>query len=222
METSTPCSEDDSVANIIPRERNSDNFDPRPISFYVPVNDPIENGYKKMKRTMKSRIRQKSEENEGEPHFKLNHDEKMLQADILYQDQLNGRGELSRKHQEKYEKAKTKREMVIEDLRKKTEDKILRAEDKRKRKLERQIEKLKTAEERLAKVRFRKETMDQNFRDKTVSKLIEDEERLRSIQLNDLPLRAIYQREEILRYRQKLYEDRQQCRERTMNKNQYL
>lgn len=112
--------------------------------------------------------------------------------------------------------------MVIEDLRKKTEDKILRAEDKRKRKLERQIEKLKTAEERLSKVRFRKETMDQNFRDKTVSKLIEDEERLRSIQLNDLPLRAIYQREEILRYRQKLYEDRQQCRERTMNKNQYL
>jgi hypothetical protein len=109
--------------------------------------------------------------------------------------------------------------MVIEDLRKKTEDKILRAEDVRKRKQERQKEKLRNAEERLAKVRFRKETIDQHFRDKTVSKLIEDEERLRNMQQNDLPLRAIFQREEILRYRQKLYEDRQQCKERTMNKN---
>lgn len=127
---------------------------------------------------------------------------------------------MSRKHQEKYEKAKTKREMIIENLKKKSEDKILRAEEKRKRRLAKQKEKLQAVEARLAKVRCRKETMDQRFREKTVTKLVEDEERLRSLQQSELPLRAIFRREEILRYRQKLYEERQQCKERAVNKNQ--
>lgn len=131
-------------------------------------------------------------------------------------------GEMSRKHQEKYEKAKSKREMIIENLRKKSEDKILRAEEKRKKRIAKQKEKLKAVEERLAKVRCRKETIDKNFREKTVTKLVEDEERLRTLQQSDLPLRAIFRREEILRYRQKLYEERQQCKERTVNKNQFL
>lgn len=131
-------------------------------------------------------------------------------------------GEMSRKHQEKYEKAKSKREMIIENLRKKSEDKILRAEEKRKKRIAKQKEKLKAVEERLAKVRCRKETIDHNFREKTVTKLVEDEERLRTLQQSDLPLRAIFRREEILRYRQKLYEERQQCKERTVNKNQFL
>lgn len=127
---------------------------------------------------------------------------------------------MSRKHQEKYEKAKTKREMIIENLKKKSEDKILRAEEKRKRRLAKQKEKLQAVEARLAKVRCRKETIDQRFREKTVTKLVEDEERLRSLQQSELPLRAIFRREEILRYRQKLYEERQQCKERAVNKNQ--
>jgi hypothetical protein len=76
----------------IPKNGELDNVHPRPISFYVPVNDSVDNGYKKTMRNAKSRLRRRSEENEDESYFKLNHDEKMLQADILYQDQLNEKG----------------------------------------------------------------------------------------------------------------------------------
>ncbi|XP_061182123.1 inner centromere protein B-like [Saccostrea echinata] len=214
---------EDDGKTVSEEDTESVNFDFRPVAFYIPVNDQFDNGnkYKKKKRKKsKSKVRENSEKTRDEPTFKLNHDEKMLQADILHQDQLNEKGEMSRKHQEKYEKAKTKREMIIENLRKKTEDKIIRAEEKRKRRLAKQKEKLKAAEERLEKVRCRKETMDQNFREKTASKIVEDEERLQKMKQNDVPLRAIFRREEILRYRQKLYEDRQLSKERTDNKNE--
>ncbi|XP_062570708.1 inner centromere protein-like [Saccostrea cucullata] len=218
-------SNEDDVKTDPEEDTESVNFNFRPVAFYIPVNDQFDKGnrYKKRKKKKsKSKIRENSEKNQqDEPTFKLNHDEKMLQADILHQDQLNEKGEMSRKYQEKYEKAKTKRETIIENLRKKSEDKITRAEEKRKRRLAKQKERLKAAEERLEKVRCRKETMDQDFREKTATKIVEDEERLQKLKQNEVPVPAVFRREEILRYRQKLYEDRQLSKERTDNKNEF-
>lgn len=69
------------------------NSDVRPVSFYIPVNDLSVNQLSERK---KSRTQSKDGENSEQMgdtyNYKLNHDEKMLQADILHQDQLNEKG----------------------------------------------------------------------------------------------------------------------------------
>lgn len=69
----------------------------RPVAFYIPVNpspSKTQSSERRKKRT-KSKRRENSEErdeDEDDCNFRLNHEEKMLQADILHQDQLNEKG----------------------------------------------------------------------------------------------------------------------------------
>lgn len=69
------------------------NSDVRPVAFYIPVNDLSVNQLSERK---KNRTQSKDGENSEQMgdtcNYKLNHDEKMLQADILHQDQLNEKG----------------------------------------------------------------------------------------------------------------------------------
>lgn len=67
--------------------------DVHPVAFYIPVNDLSANQLSERKKNLtQSKDGENSEQMGDTCNFKLNHDEKMLQADILHQDQLNEKG----------------------------------------------------------------------------------------------------------------------------------
>lgn len=71
----------------------TENSDVRPVAFYIPVNDlSVSQLSKRKKSRTQSKDGENSEQMADTYNYKLNHDEKMLQADILYQDQLNEKG----------------------------------------------------------------------------------------------------------------------------------
>ena len=94
MKTPPPSGENNTRSQVDPEGVTGD-F--RPVAFYIPVNPSpckTQSSERRKKRT-KSNQRENSEERyeeEEDYNFKLNHEEKMLQADILHQDQLNEKG----------------------------------------------------------------------------------------------------------------------------------